>query len=379
MNPIVTTLRIVLPMVIILLLVAFSSVAYFAYSSAQNIEISFEHEAVISLHEPLRISFTHSILDEGYREKISISPKTNVLVAWKEDNTVLELTPQSIWKPETQYTLTIPEGKATNYASFQEISFSFQTVSYPKVESFWPENGAKDVLVGIEDPLIVQLDRNAGDFWIDFSLSPEGSVIYQNNDNRSRFEILPENTFKEGALYDVTVFAYPADNVDPLYRKELTTFSFETLPPKPKEWSKDMTERLAQAKRFTRAQIQEGKYIDINIDAQIMSIFENGNLIDSFMVSSGLPGMDTPKGTFAIHNQHPRPWSRQYELFMPYWMAITPDGKYGIHELPEWPGGYKEGENHLGTPVSHGCVRLGVGSAKRVYEWAEIGTPVVIY
>jgi lipoprotein-anchoring transpeptidase ErfK/SrfK len=64
---------------------------------------------------------------------------------------------------------------------------------------------------------------------------------------------------------------------------------------------------------------------------------------------------------------------------MPYWMAIVPGGKFGIHELPEWPGGYKEGANHLGTPVSHGCVRLGVGPAQTVYNWADIGTPVVVH
>ncbi len=89
--------------------------------------------------------------------------------------------------------------------------------------------------------------------------------------------------------------------------------------------------------------------------------------------------MDTPRGEFKVSNKHPRPWSKQYGLYMPYWMAIMSSGKYGIHELPEWPSGYKEGENHLGTPVSHGCVRLGVGAAKRVYEWAEIGTPIIIH
>jgi lipoprotein-anchoring transpeptidase ErfK/SrfK len=33
----------------------------------------------------------------------------------------------------------------------------------------------------------------------------------------------------------------------------------------------------------------------------------------------------------------------------------------------------------LGIPVSHGCVRLGIGPAKQVYEWTEVGTPVIIY
>ena len=52
---------------------------------------------------------------------------------------------------------------------------------------------------------------------------------------------------------------------------------------------------------------------------------------------------------------------------------------HGIHELPEWPSGYKEGEAHLGIPVSHGCVRLGVGPAETMYHWAPIGTIVFIH
>ena len=52
---------------------------------------------------------------------------------------------------------------------------------------------------------------------------------------------------------------------------------------------------------------------------------------------------------------------------------------HGIHELPEWPNGAKEGEGHLGTPVSYGCIRLGVGDAEFAYNWADIGTPVYIH
>ena len=64
---------------------------------------------------------------------------------------------------------------------------------------------------------------------------------------------------------------------------------------------------------------------------------------------------------------------------MPNWMALVASGKFGIHELPEWPSGYKEGASHLGSPVSHGCVRLGVGPSKRVYDFAEVGTPVIVH
>jgi lipoprotein-anchoring transpeptidase ErfK/SrfK len=88
--------------------------------------------------------------------------------------------------------------------------------------------------------------------------------------------------------------------------------------------------------------------------------------------------MPTPKGNYKIENKHPKAWS-PYGLWMPYWMAVVPSGKFGLHELPIWPSGYREGEDHLGQAVSHGCVRMGEGDAKFLYEWADIGTPVYIY
>ncbi|MCA9384265.1 MAG: L,D-transpeptidase [Candidatus Magasanikbacteria bacterium] len=119
------------------------------------------------------------------------------------------------------------------------------------------------------------------------------------------------------------------------------------------------------------------KTINVDLSEQKLQQQLSGVVISEFTVSTGKPGMRTPTGTFKILNKHPRAWSRSAKLWMPYWMAFTTRG-HGLHELPEWPGGKKEGEDHLGKPVSHGCIRLGIGAAKRLYEWSEIGTPVII-
>jgi hypothetical protein len=121
----------------------------------------------------------------------------------------------------------------------------------------------------------------------------------------------------------------------------------------------------------------EGKYIDIDLTHQKLCRLEGSTVVDCFIISSGKPSMPTPTGTFSILSKNPKAWSAQYGLWMPYWQQIY--GPYGIHELPEWPNGYKEGQDHLGTPVSHGCVRLGVGDAGTVFGWTEIGTPVYIH
>lgn len=99
--------------------------------------------------------------------------------------------------------------------------------------------------------------------------------------------------------------------------------------------------------------------------------------IGSFSVSSGLASMPTPKGNFSIINKHPKAWS-PYGLWMPYWLGMG-TGSFGFHELPIWPSGYREGEDHLGRAVSHGCIRLGIGPAEFLYNWVEVGTPVLIY
>lgn len=121
----------------------------------------------------------------------------------------------------------------------------------------------------------------------------------------------------------------------------------------------------------------EGRYIDVNLTEQKLRLVESSKLMAEYPVSTGKWSTPTPVGTRYIENKIERAWSKEYGLYMPWWNSLG--GGYGIHELPEWPNGYKEGAGHLGTPVSHGCIRLGVGPAKEVYDWAPVGTPVYIH
>ncbi len=249
----------------------------------------------------------------------------------------------------------------------------------PQVVSVSPADGSIDVVLDIEDPIAVNFDHSTEKYFIDFRFVPDvGEVLYENNDSKTEFRIIPKDVLKDGTEYALSIWARPK-NDQSIQPAKLFETRFTTLPPVPDSWSSDFAVRVTEAKRLTRPKIVQGKYIDINLSSQVMTIFESGKALDSYLVSSGKPGMETPKGSYQIRNKAPRPWSAAYGLYMPYWMALVPDGKFGIHELPEWPGGYKEGAAHLGRPVSHGCVRLGVGAAQRVYEWADIGTPVVVY
>lgn len=117
--------------------------------------------------------------------------------------------------------------------------------------------------------------------------------------------------------------------------------------------------------------------VEIDLQNQKLRYLVGGQVWKEFPVSSGKAGMPTPTGTYKIINKVQKAWSKAYGLWMPYWLGLD-KGQFGIHELPVWPSGYREGAAHLGVPVSHGCVRLGVGPAQYIYERLGVGAAVTI-
>lgn len=117
--------------------------------------------------------------------------------------------------------------------------------------------------------------------------------------------------------------------------------------------------------------------IEVNLKKQRLYYFVNNIQWREFKVSTGKASMPTPKGNFEIINKVKKAWSKEYKLWMPYWMGLA--GGVGIHELPLWPNGYREGSNHLGTPVSHGCIRLGLKDAPYLFNRISLGTTVKTY
>lgn len=118
--------------------------------------------------------------------------------------------------------------------------------------------------------------------------------------------------------------------------------------------------------------------IEIDLKNQKLYYVVNNIKWKEFKVSTGKRSMPTPKGEFKVTNKIKKAWSKTYGLWMPNWLGLNKSG-IGIHELPVWPNGYREGENHLGTPVSHGCIRLGVKDSSYIFERIPVGISVKIY
>lgn len=331
----------------------------------------------VGLNEPLVLVFSTPVQGEKYVMGAQLEPSAKAKIKYDGPSRTLTISPLETWELETRYVLTLPENKNNRWAKVQGQKIEFSTLNFPEVQSIFPLDNSEEVLLDIESPIRVELKERAPEFSFDFSLNPSIELIMDAEEDDRIFKILPSQPLSAGTKYQLTVTAVLKNQKEKT--KQIFQSGFLSLPERPIQWEQDLTLRVDQAKKYTRAKIFFGKYIDINLESQVMVIFQDGKALEAFVVSSGKRGMETPKGDHQIYNKAQRVWSKKYGLYMPYWMAIISDGSVGIHELPEWPGGFKEGAFHLGIPVSHGCVRLGVGSAQRVFDWAEIGTPVIVY
>jgi len=103
------------------------------------------------------------------------------------------------------------------------------------------------------------------------------------------------------------------------------------------------------------------RFILVDVDQQCLGLYEYGNLMHLYPVSSGKHG--TPAKRFVVLSKEKDHYSRKYNnAWMPYSMRLF--GDYFLHAgiLPSYA-------------ASHGCVRLIYENAIDVFNWAEIGTP----
>lgn len=118
----------------------------------------------------------------------------------------------------------------------------------------------------------------------------------------------------------------------------------------------------------------------LSLDKQMTYVYEgsnnNWNLIKEFNSSTGIEGKETPKGIFAVTNRGNWFYSEEFQQGAKYWVQFM--GDYLFHSLP-----FDENQDNildytLGTPSSHGCIRLAVEDAKWLYDNIDNNTKIII-
>jgi lipoprotein-anchoring transpeptidase ErfK/SrfK len=97
----------------------------------------------------------------------------------------------------------------------------------------------------------------------------------------------------------------------------------------------------------------------IDISSQRMTVYVDGKKAYIWKVSTAKPGYRTPVGSFRPGRMKRVHYSNRYNnAYMPNSIFFL--GGYAIHGTTA--------TGSLGRPVSHGCVRLSQGNAKKLYD-----------
>ena len=119
------------------------------------------------------------------------------------------------------------------------------------------------------------------------------------------------------------------------------------------------------------------KEIQVFIERQVLIAFENGEEIYNFDIVTGRDGKETTAGRYSISRKYEKYTSKTYGSEMPYTMFFTEDGK-AIHGT-QMATLRSYLHSYLADSVgSEGCVGLTDDNALALFEWAPVGTPVVV-
>lgn len=120
------------------------------------------------------------------------------------------------------------------------------------------------------------------------------------------------------------------------------------------------------------------QYIEVRLDEQRLYAYENGIIKKTFLVSTGIKKYPTPPGEY---------WVQAKILRKDYEWSYGPDhpDNYDIKDvdfnLRFYQGYYLHyayWHNNFGHRMSHGCVNINRENSEWLYNWAEVGTPVII-
>ncbi len=109
-------------------------------------------------------------------------------------------------------------------------------------------------------------------------------------------------------------------------------------------------------------------------------IDKNEEVVRSMPVS-GRRGVPVP-GSYKVTSQSLWSFSLDFEGVDFRWMTrftLGPEGgNIGFHEIPRKDGKPMQTESQLGSFAGAGCIRMATADVKFLYQWAKLGTPVVV-
>jgi lipoprotein-anchoring transpeptidase ErfK/SrfK len=114
----------------------------------------------------------------------------------------------------------------------------------------------------------------------------------------------------------------------------------------------------------------------VSLSLQALWAYEDGKVVRSTYVSTGMAGTPTPAGLFWVINKLPVQTMEGTISGQAYRVEDVPNVMYFNDDGDALHGTYWHA--NFGVPMSHGCVNLPLDVAAWMYDWAPMGMPVQI-
>lgn len=123
----------------------------------------------------------------------------------------------------------------------------------------------------------------------------------------------------------------------------------------------------ARIEKETGAKPQGPLVIVVSIDRQKVTVYDSNGVFAESPVSTGMKGHSTPMGVFSVIQKHKFHHSNIYSgAPMPYMQRIT------------WSGVAMHAGVLPGYPASHGCIRMPMAFAVKMWNWTKMGARVLV-
>ncbi|MEA3406590.1 MAG: L,D-transpeptidase family protein [Chloroflexota bacterium] len=120
--------------------------------------------------------------------------------------------------------------------------------------------------------------------------------------------------------------------------------------------------------------------IEVDLSDKWVTVYEDHKEIRSFICCTGRASAPTLPGRYEVQSKLPMAHASAWDLDMPFWLGIYWAGgsENGIHALPILSNGATLWRQALGTGCSYGCIVLDTPDAEFLYNWADVGTVVLV-
>ncbi|QOZ45866.1 L,D-transpeptidase [Bradyrhizobium sp. CCBAU 53340] len=162
-------------------------------------------------------------------------------------------------------------------------------------------------------------------------------------------------------------FYYYSDYSDGSYGRQQPYVEEPRLKPQKRGSAAAKNKKETVVEKETGAKPQGPLVIVVSIDRQKVTIYDSNGVFAESPVSTGMKGHSTPMGVFSVIQKHKFHHSNIYSgAPMPYMQRIT------------WSGVAMHAGVLPGYPASHGCIRMPMAFAVKMWNWTKMGARVIV-